>query len=166
VTGTTLGGETGVVVVTASDDLPGDGPFELRIRTSPAIQLSTGDAFTIEGNTQQATEVWTRPDDECAAGTRRVYYHYVYIENDTDEAVVIDVDTNGSSFDTYLHLFGFTFDPDRPHLNCNAGDDDGGNGRASLISGYTINAGRARFIVVSGFGENTRGDWILNVRAR
>ena len=65
--------------------------------------------------------------------------------------------TDGSSFDTVLHLHGATC-TDRGELFC---DDDGGEGATSLID-QTLDPGTYH-IVVDGFSSGSAGNYLLEV---
>jgi hypothetical protein len=65
------------------------------------------------------------------------------------------IDTNGSGFDTMLHVYG------PPCLGSLLGcDDDAGDGAASLVS-LSLSAGTTYYIVVDGY--STTGTYTLNV---
>jgi hypothetical protein len=68
--------------------------------------------------------------------------------------------TNGSSYDTTLHLRDGAVCPGpAPQLVCN---DDGGEGTRSLIT-RTVDEGDVILVVVDGYGSSSCGDYVLTV---
>ncbi len=61
-----------------------------------------------------------------------------------------------ANYDTYLHLYQNSFDPNNQLSNLLAGDDDGGAGFDSLLN-FGLTAGTSYFAVVSGFNNSDFG---------
>jgi hypothetical protein len=74
-------------------------------------------------------------------------------------------ETTVASFDTYLHLYQTSFDPNAQLTNLVAGDDDGGAGLLSLINAASdgpFTPGQY-IVVVSGFSNGSFGTYTLEI---
>jgi len=125
--------------------------------------------YTNITTTRFATSIAFEPNETCGASinSKSVYYRFNTVDYGT-----ATIDTNGSTYDTVLSVFngcGFTvsFGGGTPfylaptQLAC---DDDGGDGRASLISNLVMNPGTTYRIKAAEFGTSASGggDLTLN----
>lgn len=87
------------------------------------------------------------------------YYYKVYSFTSPITGSVNFATTVGS-FDTYLFLYGNSFDPNSPSTNLLTYDDDSGDGTLSSLT-YSLTQGNTYYVVVTSFSTLTTGSFTL-----
>ncbi|MEE4273192.1 MAG: hypothetical protein V2I67_16075 [Thermoanaerobaculales bacterium] len=109
-------------------------------------------------------------DGTCAAASSDssndgVSYEVFPIWSTVDEALEAEV-VLGSLSDSVLFLYCDPFDPMNPEVNLVAWDDDDGAGFGSAFTpadGYMITANTQYYLVVTGYGNASLGDYTLTM---
>ncbi len=138
--------------------------------TTTALALVAGSAAlaqssVVNGDTTGAP-TWNRPigagPSLSGTGTATPFQT---VNVTITQPLSFSAETTVASFDTYLHLYQTSFDPNAQLTNLVAGDDDGGAGLLSLINAASdgpFTPGQY-IVVVSGFSNGSFGTYTLEI---
>jgi hypothetical protein len=122
---------------------------------APSPIAAAGASIAFAGSIDLTDPSWTRPAQDCAAGSeggRRFDVHRVVNNTGAPQALTV---LGAFSGDGYLHAYSGTFDPAAPTVGCIGGDDDGTGGTTqSEIVALPISAGQIVTIVVSTYAAD------------
>ena len=147
---------TGQEVLVSVDGNNVGGFYNLSVSSAaapvcPTATLGTTLPVTVSGSTSSATNSFT---PSCSPSSTAPEHTWSFTAPTSKQ---YQIDTEGSSYDTVLHVLGGACSGST--LAC---DDDAGSGNASLVSLF-LNAGQTVTIVVDGFGGGS-GSYQLHVQ--
>ncbi len=150
---------TAVVVVTSYAN---GASFNYQVNFEAALQYRSPDLTDIQGLLDADDGTYNRLVGNCgslsAIGTA-VFYDTVLLTNDTNVNGTFSATTHDQgdpnqciSGDTFLAVYGPSFDPSNPSSNCIDSDDDGGPGVCSSVV-FNLLPKKTVTLVVSSYGN-------------
>ncbi len=121
----------------------------------------TSAVFT--GALEDTDPQWARASAICGGGFGTKYFDIVpFTWNGTVDAS-LTFTASWPDHDGYLHVFEGGSMPADSLAGCIAGDDDFEGTSGSQVAGEEITAGQSLDIIMSSFGDNVTGNWVLTI---
>ncbi|MCO5206950.1 MAG: hypothetical protein M9928_18215, partial [Anaerolineae bacterium] len=123
--------------------------FDFTVNSAPLEDYS---------GTTSGRPFWTRPNEgpTCTLSTVSTRYHVQAFVVDTSGGYDLFSEQN---YNGYIHLYQDSFSPIDQCNNYLDGDDDGFTTNTSQISNHFLEAGRVYYLVTSGAGSGTSGNF-------
>ncbi len=139
----------------------GDGCSATCTAEGTAIAAS-GSSVTLSGEITSTDPTWDRPMFDCSNTNGTTPYDAYTIVNHTGADQTITVTANWT-FDGFLHVFDYPFDPASPLTNCLKGNDDSNGSSQSQLVNVSIADGQALVIVASPYGSSGSGTYTIEL---